>query len=183
MPPPPGTVGGTQGPRDGGGTHPRVWLQPMTPSEALRRLDLTLPAAPKPVAAYIPAVRSGSLLFISGQVPLADGKLLATGPVGAGGVSLETAIACARQCCLNGLAAAAAELGSIDAIQRVVRIGVFVAAGPEFTDHPKVANGASELLVEIFGEPGRHARAAVGCPSLPLGAPVEVEFLFQAKGE
>lgn len=154
----------------------------MTPTEALRRLGLTLPAAPKPVAAYIPAVRSGSLLFISGQIPLAEGKLLATGQVGAeGGVSLETAIACARQCCLNGLAAAAAELGSIDEIRRVVRIGVFVAAGSTFTDHPKVANGASELLVAIFGEAGRHARAAVGAPSLPLGAPVEVEFLFEVR--
>ena len=153
----------------------------MTPSANLQRLGITLPPAPKPVAAYIPAVRSGNLVFISGQIPLAEGKLIATGRVGAE-VSLETAIACARQCCLNGLAAAAAELGSggVDAIERVVRIGVFVAAGPEFPDHPKVANGASELLVEIFGEAGRHARAAVGCPSLPLGAPVEVEFLFQA---
>jgi enamine deaminase RidA (YjgF/YER057c/UK114 family) len=152
----------------------------MTPSESLVRLGIALPAAPAPVAAYVPAVRSGSLLFISGQIPLADGRLLATGLVGAG-VSLETAIACARQCCLNGLAAAAAELGSLDAIGRVVRIGVFVAAAPDFSDHPKVANGASDLLVEIFGESGRHARAAVGCPSLPLGAPVEVEFLFEVR--
>ena len=150
----------------------------MTPTDALKKLNLALPPAPKPVAAYIPAVRAGNLLYISGQVPLVEGKLLASGRVG-DAVPMEEAVACARQCCLNGLAAAAAELGSIDAIGRVVRIGVFVAAGAEFSDHPKVANGASELLVEIFGEAGRHARAAVGCPSLPLGAPVEVEFLFE----
>jgi enamine deaminase RidA (YjgF/YER057c/UK114 family) len=150
----------------------------MSATEVLRGLGLTLPPAPKPVAAYIPAVRTGNLLYISGQVPLADGQMVATGTVGAG-VTLEQAQACARQCCLNGLAAAAGAVGSIDAIVRVVRIGVFVAAPEGFTDHPKVANGASQLLVEIFGEAGRHARAAVGCSSLPLGAPVEVEFLFE----
>ncbi len=149
----------------------------MTPSQTLHALGLTLPTPPRPVASYVPAVRSGRLLFISGQIPMAEGKLLAAGKVGAE-VGLEQAVACARQCCLNGLAVAQAELGSIDAIERVVRIGVFVAAGAEFSDHPKVANGASDLLVEIFGEAGRHARAAVGCPSLPLNAPVEVEFVF-----
>lgn len=148
--------------------------------DRLAELGLQLPAAPKPVAAYIPTVRSGSLVFVSGQLPFQDGKLMATGRVD-GEVSLEQAQACARQCVLNGLAALTGEIGSLDAVRRVVRVGCWVACGPGFTDQPKVANGASELLQEIFGEKGRHARAAVGSVALPLGAPVEIEFLFEVE--
>lgn len=149
-----------------------------SPEARLAQLGLTLPTPPKPVAAYIPTKQSGSLLFVSGQVPLRDGAMMATGIVPRE-VSLEAARDCARQCVLNGLAAAKAALGSLDRIVSVVRVGCFVACDPTFTDQPKVANGASELLVDIFGDHGRHARAAVGAPSLPLNAPVEVEFVFE----
>ncbi len=152
-----------------------------TPTKRLAELGLTLPAAPKPVAAYIPSKRSGNLLYISGQLPMLDGALMATGTV-PGAVSLEKAQECARQCVLNGLAVAAAAAGSIDNIAQVVRVGGFVASEPGFTEQPKVINGASELLQEIFGEPGRHARAAVGSVGLPLGACVEVELLLELKG-
>jgi len=151
---------------------------PSTPSDNLRRLGITLPTPAKPVAAYVPTRRAAGLLFVSGQIPFVDGKLLATGIVGHG-VSMDLAIQCARQCALNALAACAAELGSVDHIKSVVRIGVFVACDAEFRDHPKVANGASDLLVEVFGEAGRHARAAVGSSSLPLGVPVEIECVFE----
>lgn len=152
------------------------------PSERLERLGVTLPSAPKPVASYVPAVRSGRLLFVSGQIPFVRGELLATGVVG-DGVDEETARSCARQCALNGLAIAAAELGSIDRISRVVRLGCFVACTPDFEAHPSIANGASEFMQEVFGENGRHARAAVGVSSLPLGAPVEIEFVFETTAD
>lgn len=151
-----------------------------TPSARLEALGLTLPPAPKPVAAYIPATRSGNLLFVSGQLPFRDGSLMASGRV-PDAVSLDDAYQCARQCVLNGLAVAQGELGSIDDIARVVRVGGFVQCEPGYGDQPKVINGASELLGEIFGEAGRHARAAVGSIGLPLNAPVEVEFLFEVK--
>lgn len=151
-----------------------------TPTSRLAALGVALPQPAKPVAAYIPAVRTGNLLYISGQVPFRDGALVAQGTV-PGVVSPETAKACARQCAINALAAAAAELGSIDRIRRVVRLGVWVASEPGFTAQPGVANGASELMVEVFGESGRHARAAVGSIALPLGAPVEVECLFEVE--
>jgi enamine deaminase RidA (YjgF/YER057c/UK114 family) len=144
----------------------------------LAALGIALPQAPRPVAAYIPCRRAGNLVFVSGQVPLAAGKALATGPVPSA-VSPEQAQACARQCVLNGLAALKAEIGSLDRVRQVVRVGVFVASDPGFGDQPKIANGASELLVEVFGEAGKHARAAVGCPALPLNVPVEVEFVFE----
>lgn len=154
--------------------------QPHSPEEALRRLGHELPEAPKPVAAYVPAVRSGSLLFVAGQIPMSGGRLMMTGSV-PGAVSLEDAQRCARQCALNGLAVAKAALGSLNAIARVVRLGCFVASEASFTDQPKVANAASELMLEVFGESGRHARAAVGSISLPLGAPVEIEFVFEVR--
>lgn len=151
----------------------------------LTQLGITLPAAPKPVAAYVPARRTGNLLFISGQLPFKDGTLMAKGPVGVGGgagVTLEGANAAARQCAINALAVAKDALGTLDKVAGVVRVGVWVACGAEFVDQPKVANGASELLVEVFGESGRHARAAVGTNALPLGATVEVEVCFEVKG-
>lgn len=144
----------------------------------LQQLGITLPMPPKPVAAYVPAVRSGGLIFVSGQIPFREGKLICTGPVPSR-VSIEEACAAARQCALNALAILAAEVRDLDGIQRIVRLGVFVCSDPGFTDQPKVANGASELLVEIFGEAGRHARAAVGSVALPLGATVEVEMIAE----
>ncbi|MBX3363431.1 MAG: RidA family protein [Phycisphaeraceae bacterium] len=148
------------------------------PEARLHTLGLTLPQPARPVASYIPVVRSGDLVFVSGQIPLRDGQMIAQGRVGRE-VDQETALECARQCTLNGLAALRAEIGSLDRVRRVVRVGCFVACDAGFHAQPAIANGASNLLVEIFGESGRHARAAVGCIDLPLGAPVEVEFLFQ----
>ncbi|MBL8746823.1 MAG: RidA family protein [Phycisphaerae bacterium] len=149
--------------------------------DRLAELNLTLPKPAKPVASYIPAVTTtpnSRLVFIAGQVPFRDGSLIAAGSV-PGSVSIEQAQECARQCVLNGLAALEAEIGDLAKLRRVVRLGVFVACEHGFTEHPKVANGASDLLVQLLGEAGKHARAAVGAPSLPLGAPVEVEFIFE----
>lgn len=145
----------------------------------LSRLGHALPDPPKPVASYVPAVilSSGCPVFVSGQLPFRDGSLLATGTV-PDDVSPETARECARQCVLNGLAALKGEIGSLERLRRVIRLGVFVASGPGFYDQPQIANGASDLLVELLGEQGKHARAAVSVPSLPLNAPVEIEFLF-----
>lgn len=150
----------------------------MTPEETLAKLGLALPAAPKPVAAYVPAVRSGHHVFVSGQLPFVDGKLPQTGRVG-DAVTLEEAQGHARQCVLNGLAVLKAELGDLSAIKRIVRVGVFVACVDGFAQQPQVANGASEFLVEVFGDAGRHARAAVGVNALPLNAPVEIELLAE----
>jgi enamine deaminase RidA (YjgF/YER057c/UK114 family) len=149
-------------------------------AQKLADLGFTLPPAPKPIAAYIPAVRTGNLLFISGQLPLRDGKLIATGKVPSA-VSIEAAQKAAAQCAVNALSIALAELGTWEKLSRVIRIGVFVQSDPDFTDQAKVANGASELLQQILGDPGRHARAAVGSNALPLNASVEVEFLFETR--
>jgi enamine deaminase RidA (YjgF/YER057c/UK114 family) len=148
-------------------------------AKKLSELGWTLPAAPKPIAAYVPAVRSGNLLFISGQLPMRDGKLLAAGRVPSV-VSIESAQAAAGQCAVNALAILGAELeGDWAQFKRLVRVGVFVNCDVGFVDQAKVANGASELLQNILGEAGRHARAAVGVNALPLGAVVEAEFLFE----
>jgi enamine deaminase RidA (YjgF/YER057c/UK114 family) len=150
----------------------------MTPEEKLRALGLELPPAPKPVGAYVPAVRTGNLVFVSGQLPMKDGELMTQGHVAAE-VSLEDAQACARQAALNALAAVAAELGGLDKVRRVVRLTGYVASTPGFTDQAKVLNAASELLAEVFGDAGRHSRIAVGAAELPLGAPVELELVIE----
>lgn len=147
----------------------------------LAEMGLKLPAAPKPVAAYVPSVRSGNLVYVSGQLPMSEGKLVATGAVPSQ-VSVEQAQAAARQCALNALAIIGDAIGGDwSKLVRIVRVGVFVASDPGFTDQPKVANGASEFFGAILGESGRHARAAVGAPSLPLGAPVEVEVVAEVR--
>jgi enamine deaminase RidA (YjgF/YER057c/UK114 family) len=146
--------------------------------DRLAELGLVVPEGSKPVAAYIPAVVTGNLVFTSGQLPMVDGVLPAIGKVGAE-VSPEDAKTIARQCVLNGLAAARSAIGSLDRITRVVKVVGFVASDPSFTGQPGVINGASELLGEIFGEPGQHARSAVGVAVLPLDAPVEIEFVFE----
>jgi len=146
------------------------------PSERLADLGLSLPPVPVPVAAYVPAVRFGDLVFTSGQLPVVEGKLTSTGLVGAE-VSPEDAYACARLAALNGLAAVADETGDLDVVARIVKVVVYVAGAPGFTGQPQVANGASELLGAVFGGVGRHARSAVGVAGLPLNAPVEVELV------
>lgn len=148
-------------------------------SEQLADLGLTLPQVPSPLAAYVPAVRVADLVFTSGQLPLVDGQLRATGQVGAE-VDPEEAHACARIAGLNALAAAAGAAGGLDMIARIVKAVVFVASAPEFTGQPQVANGASELFGQIFGAAGEHARSAVGVTALPLGAPVEIELVVAA---
>jgi enamine deaminase RidA (YjgF/YER057c/UK114 family) len=149
-----------------------------TPEERLAELGLSVPEVAAPVAAYIPAVRSGSHVFTSGQLPMREGQLMTTGKVG-GEVTQEEAVACARQCALNALAAIRAELGDLSQVKRVVKVVAFVASTPDFTGQPLVANGVSELLGEVFGDIGRHARSAVGVPVLPLDAPVEVELIVE----
>jgi enamine deaminase RidA (YjgF/YER057c/UK114 family) len=150
----------------------------MTPEEKLAELGLAVPEVAAPVAAYVPAVRSGHHVFTSGQLPMREGTLLATGKVG-GEVSQAEAVECARQCALNALAAIRAEVGELSAVKRVVKVVAFVASTPDFTAQPLVANGVSELLGDVFGDLGRHARSAVGVPVLPLDAPVEVELVVE----
>ncbi len=147
------------------------------PEARLAELGLSVPDVAKPVASYIPAVTSGSYVFTSGQLPMRDGQLLTTGKVG-GEVTVEEATECARQCALNALAAIRAEV-PLNRITRIVKVVVFVASTPDFTGQPQVANGASELFGEVFGDAGRHARSAVGVPVLPLDAPVEVELVVE----
>ena len=149
-----------------------------TPEERLKALGLALPEAPAPVANYVPAARSGALLHISGQLPKDDTGIAVTGRLGEE-VSLEDGQRAARLCALNGLAQMAAAGGGLSAVRQVVKIGVFVASAPGFTEQPQVANGASDLLVEVLGDAGRHARSAVGVAALPLGAAVEVEFVVE----
>jgi enamine deaminase RidA (YjgF/YER057c/UK114 family) len=149
-----------------------------TPEERLAELGLSVPEVAKPVAAYVPAVRSGHHVFTSGQLPMREGQLMLTGKVG-GEVSQEEAVECARQCALNALAAVRAEVGELSAVKRIVKVVVFVASTPDFTGQPLVANGVSELLGEVFSEAGRHARSAVGVSVLPLDAPVEVELVVE----
>jgi enamine deaminase RidA (YjgF/YER057c/UK114 family) len=149
-----------------------------TPEERLAELGLAVPEVAKPVAAYVPAVRSGNHVFTSGQLPMRDGTLMTTGKVG-GEVTAEEAYECARQCALNALAAIRAEIGELSRIKRIVKVVAFVASTPDFTGQPGVANGASELFGDVFGDAGRHARSAVGVPVLPLDSPVEVELLVE----
>ena len=147
------------------------------PSERLRELNLTLPPVAQPVGAYVPAVRHGDLLMLSGQVPLQDGKIAYSGKAGRDR-TIEEAQAAARLCTLNAIAIGADAAGGIDRIARVVKVVVYVAAAEGFSEPHKVANGASELLVEPFGEAGKHSRAAVGVAELPLNSTVEVDVTF-----
>jgi enamine deaminase RidA (YjgF/YER057c/UK114 family) len=152
----------------------------VSPTERLAELGLTLPPVATPQAAYVPAVRTGAYVYVSGQVPVVDGKLPATGKVGAE-VSPADAAGLARICVLNAIAAAAAAAGGLDRIRRIVKVVGFVASAPGFNGQPLVVNGASELLIAVFGEEGRHARSAVGVAELPLDAPVEVELIAEVR--
>jgi enamine deaminase RidA (YjgF/YER057c/UK114 family) len=152
---------------------------PISPENRLSELGIALPHPAAPVANYVPASRTGNLLMVSGQLGFdLEGKLTAIGKVGAE-VSVEEAKAAARLCAINILAQAKASLGSLDTVARIVRLGGFIAATPEFTQHPAVMNGASDLMVEVFGDAGRHARTTVGVTSLPLDSPVEIEALIE----
>ena len=153
----------------------------MTVQQKLTKLGLDLPAPPKAVGAYVPAVRTGQLIFTAGQLPMKDGELIAVGKV-PDDVPLAQAQAAARQAVLNALAAAAAEAGSPDNIGRIVRLNVFVNSASGFTDQAKVANGASELLLELFDVAGRHTRCAIGASDLPLNAPVELDLIVGIAG-
>ena len=149
-----------------------------TPEQRLHKLGLAVPDVAKPVASYVPAVRSGHHVFTSGQLPMREGQLIATGKVG-GEVTPEEALECARQCALNAIAAVRAEVGELANVKRIVKVVAFVASTPDFTGQPGVANGASELFGAVFGDAGQHARSAVGVPVLPLDAPVEVELVVE----
>jgi enamine deaminase RidA (YjgF/YER057c/UK114 family) len=151
----------------------------MSARDRLAELGLELPKVTPPLAAYIPAVQSGAHVYVSGQVPMVDGKVLTTGKVGAE-VSAEEAKELAARCALNGIAAVDALVG-LERVVRVVKVVGFVASAPGFTGQPGVINGASELLGEVFGDAGRHARSAVGVAELPLGAPVEVEMIVEVR--
>lgn len=152
--------------------------RPGSIDKRLAELGITLPTAPAPVANYVPAVVTGNLLFVSGQICKAGDGRIVTGKLGAG-VEVAAGREAARICALNLLAQARAALGSLDRIRRVVKLTGFVACAPAFVDQPAVMNGCSDLLVEVLGESGRHARSAVGVPSLPLDAAVEVEAIFE----
>lgn len=147
-----------------------------TVESRLAALGLTLPQAAAPVAAYVPTVEAGGLLYVSGQLPFIDGELV-TGRLGKN-VSLEEGTEAAQACGLMILAQVKAALGSLDRVERVVKLGAFIASTKDFTDQPKVANGASELMAAVFGDAGKHARSAVGVPVLPLGAAVEVDAIL-----
>ena len=157
--------------------------EPKSPVQRLSDLGYTLPEAPSPVASYVPAKRVGDMVYVSGQIPLAQGELLASGRV-PDQVSEARACEAARQCALNGLAVLAAQSSrGLDGVAEIIRLGVFVQCTQEFTGQPSVANGASELMESVFGPEGRHVRAAVGSISLPLNAPVEVELLARMHPE
>ena len=144
----------------------------------LKRLNLELPAAPKPVANYVPVVRAGDLLFLSGVLPSRDGQLIMTGKLGEG-LSIEQGMDAAKVAALNALAIIQGEVGSLDHVKRIVKMVGHIASAPGFTDQPQVLNGASDLLVAVFGEAGKHARVAVGAAELPRQAPVEIELIVQ----
>jgi enamine deaminase RidA (YjgF/YER057c/UK114 family) len=146
--------------------------------DRLQELGIELPTPPQPLASYVPVSVAGGFAHVSGQVPMAEGKPLWTGKLG-DGMDVAAGAEAARRCALQALSALRGKLGTLDRVKRIVRVGVFVASAPGFTDQPKVANGASDLLAEVFGDSGRHARIAVGVLELPLGAPVEVEVLAE----
>ena len=146
--------------------------------EKLRELGVTLPAPPKPVANYVPAVRVGDLLFLSGVLPSRDGQLIVTGKLG-GSLTVEQGMEAARVAVLNGLSIIRSQAGSLDRVKQIVKMVGYIASAPGFTDQPQVLNGASDLLVSVFGEAGRHARVAVGAAELPRQAPVEIELIVQ----
>ena len=151
----------------------------MSLEQILAEMGIVLPVAGGAFGAYVPVKRVGNLIYVSGQLPMKDGKLVAAGPV-PGRCGVEEAKVAGRQCVVNALAAIKSALGTLEKVKGVVRLGVFVASDNGFIQQPQVANGASEMLIELFGEAGRHVRSAVGVNVLPLDASVEMEFIFEA---
>jgi enamine deaminase RidA (YjgF/YER057c/UK114 family) len=154
----------------------------MTPEDKLRELGITLPEVPQPLGSYVPFVRTGNLVYVSGMLPIKEGQLTRTGRVG-DAVTLQEAIEDARSAAINALAVVRSAVGTLDNVEQCIKITGYIASAPDFTDQPKVLNSASDLLFQIFGESGRHARAAVGVPVLPMNAPLEIEFIFEIRQE
>lgn len=152
----------------------------MSPEEKLISLGIELPEAPAPLGSYVPAVASGNLVFLSGMLPLKDGKLMRMGKLGSG-INVEEGAELARIAAINALSVLISQIGSLDRVRRCVRVCGYIASEPDFIQQPAVLNGASQLMAEVFGEAGRHARAAVGVSVLPLDSPVEVEFVFEVE--
>jgi enamine deaminase RidA (YjgF/YER057c/UK114 family) len=152
----------------------------MSITSKLSSLQITLPPVAGPFGAYVPAKRVGNLVYVAGQLPMKDGKLLATGQVPSR-CSVDQAKLASRQCVINALGAVQSVLGNLDTLTGVARVGAFVSSDDSFTQQPQIANGASEFLLELFGDPGKHARAAVGVNTLPLDASVEIEFIFETR--
>lgn len=150
----------------------------ISPEERLKELGINLSEAPAPLGSYVPSVRTGNLLFLSGMLPLREGKLLRTGRVGES-VSLNEAQDDARQAAINALSILKAQIGSIDRVVRCIKLVGYIASAPDFTQQPAVLNAASDLMRDVFGDAGKHARAAVGVSVLPLNSPVEIEFIFE----
>lgn len=146
----------------------------------LQELGVTLPSPPMPVASYVPVTISGNIAFVSGQIPIADGAIKYVGKLGVD-VPMEAGQAAAQLCAINVLAQLKAAIGDLDRVVKCLKLGVFVNAAPDYTQHPEVANGASDLIAALYGDAGKHARAAVGVGSLPRGVAVEVEAIFEIK--
>ena len=153
----------------------------MTPEEKLKSLGIELPEVPKPLGSYVPFVKTGNLVYLSGMLPLKGGKLTKTGRVGET-VTLEEAAEAAKVAAVNGLAVLRSAVGGLDKVKRCVRIEGYVSSAQDFADQPKVLNGASNLVFEVFGEAGLHTRTAIGVNILPLDSPVEISFIFEVKG-
>ena len=150
----------------------------MSPEDRLKELGIELPEAPSPLGSYVPIIRTGNLVFLSGILPLVQGKLLRQGRVGED-ITIDDAREDAKRVVMNALAVLRSHIGSLNTVKRCIKITGYIASSPDFTEQPKVLNAASDLLHEIFGEAGRHARAAVGVTVLPLNASVEIEFIFE----
>jgi len=152
----------------------------MTPEDKLKALGIVLPEAPSPLGSYVPVIRTGNLVFLSGILPFVDGKLLRQGKVGKD-ITIDDARVDAKRAVMNALAVLRSHIGSLNTVKRCIKITGYIASSPDFTEQPKVLNAASDLLHEIFGEAGRHARAAIGVTVLPLNAPIEIEFIFEVE--
>ncbi|MEW6110188.1 MAG: RidA family protein [Nitrospirota bacterium] len=150
----------------------------MTPEEKLKALGIELPDVPRPLGSYVSYVRTGNLVYLSGMLPLKDGKLTKTGKVGES-VTLDEAVTDSRIAAINALAVLSSAIGTLDKVRRCVKVTGFIASAEDFTEQPRVLNGASDLMFEVFGESGRHSRAAVGVNVLPMNSPVEIEFIFE----
>ena len=153
----------------------------MTPEEKLKSLGISLTPAPKPLGSYVPAVRAGNMIYLSGILPLRDGKLVRTGKVGQD-ITIDEAREEAKAVVINALSILREYAGGLDNVKRCVKVNGYISSAPDFTEQPKVLNAASDFLFEIFGEAGRHARAAIGVAVLPLNSPVEIDFVFELKG-